>query len=272
MKKLTVATCQFPIDPDIKKNLKYIRQQIKYAHSKNSDIVHFSECCLSGYAGYEFQSFDKVQAEELNSSLTKIRKMASEMKIWVIIGSHHHESGGIKPFNSLYVINSNGEIIVRYDKRFLTGKQDELDHKYYTPGVKPVTFNINGIRCGLLICHEWRYPELYREYKALGTKIIFQSWYDAYLTKIKYLFEGKELGELIVGTVKGNAANNYFWISASNTSKKESNFSSFLVQPDGHIVNSLRRNRARVLINIIDFDEPFIDPSAYGRAKIMNES
>ncbi len=83
-----------------------------------------------------------------------------------------------------------------------------------------------------------------------------------------YTFSGWDLGNknksLILGTVKGNAANNHLWISGSNTSKKESSFGSFVVQPDGRILHSLRRNYAGILISKIDPNQKFADPSYFG--------
>jgi len=79
---------------------------------------------------------------------------AGSLGIWVILGSHHFEQDQTKPFNSLYIISDKGVIHDRYDKRLLTGTQGDMEHRHYTPGKKPVVFHINGIACGLLICHE----------------------------------------------------------------------------------------------------------------------
>lgn len=55
-RELIVATCQHPVCADIKKNLSYVKRFIKKASKKGADIVHFSECNLSGYAGEDFIS------------------------------------------------------------------------------------------------------------------------------------------------------------------------------------------------------------------------
>ncbi len=52
--KLTVATCQFPIGSDVRKNLKYVACQIRTAKERGADVAHFPEACLSGYAGVDF--------------------------------------------------------------------------------------------------------------------------------------------------------------------------------------------------------------------------
>ena len=267
---ITIATCQHAVDADINTNLSAILKQIKFARRKGAEIAHFPECSLSGYAGEEFQEIDREKYPILRNALDRICKQAGSLGIWVILGSHTFEMGQDKPFNSLYVINDKGKIHDRYDKRLLTGIHGDMEQMHYQQGIKPVVFHIHGIACGLLICHEWRYPELYREYYRMKVRLLFQSWYDGNLSQEMYLREGKELGELITCTVRGNAASNYLWISASNTCKKESSFPSFVVRPDGRILQKLARNRAGVLLSRIDTNEVFTDPSAYNRERLMN--
>jgi deaminated glutathione amidase len=267
---LTIATCQHAIDADTNTNLSSILKQMNVARGSGAEIAHFPECNLSGYAGEEFPKIDPKKDAILQKALDKICEQAGSLGIWVILGSHHFEKDKSKPFNSLYIISDTGMIHDRYDKRLLTGIQGDMEHRHYTPGKQPVVFSINGVVCGLLICHEWRYPELYREYYRMKVKLLFQSWYDGNLSPDRYRREGKELGELITGTVRGNAASNYLWISASNNSSKESSFPSFVAQPDGRIMHKLSRNRAGVLISRIDTEEVFTDPSSHNRKRLLN--
>ena len=265
MRPLTIATCQHDVGGDVKKNLSSILKQISIAKSKHADIVHFPECNLVGYGGFDIPRITKEDFGEVQEALDMVKELAERMEIKVILGSHHFTVNAIKPKNCLYLINEEGEIETRYDKRILTGTEGSMDHVHYSHGDNPVVFTMKGVKCGMLICHEWRYPELYRAYKKMGVEVIFQSWYDGSLDEATYQSEGVNTGELIVGSVRGNAANNYLWISGSNTSKRESCFPSFMVQPDGNILDKLSRNKPGVLISQIDLDKKYEDPSFYGR-------
>jgi predicted amidohydrolase len=260
-RELIVASCQFPVSADIERNRSYILKQLAEAKAKGAEIAHFPESSLSGYAGTDFESYESQDEALLQSSLEQIIGLAAELAIWVIVGSHHFEEENSRPYNCLWLINDRGDIVDRYDKRFLTGKPGELEHYYYKPGHRALQFKIRNIACGTLICHEWRYPELYREQKELGTEIVFQSWYERHLSAAEYEKEGKDQGSLVVGTARGNAANNYLWLSGSNTSARESCFASFVVQPDGKVLHQLRRNVTGVLISKINLDTAFADPS-----------
>jgi len=268
-RKLTIATCQFDVCGDVHRNLSVILHQILKAKSKKADIVHFPECSLTGYGGIELPEIHAEDYPHLLPALNKVQLAARQYGIYVILGAHHFDKHLDKPRNSLYVINVQGQIVARYDKRILTGTDGTMDHLYYSPGKDPVIFQLNGINCGLLICHEWRYPELYREYKKSGVELVFHSWYDGGLDINTFKSEGKYEGELILGSIKGYAANNYLWVSGSNTSKKESCFPGFIVQPNGMILNKGHRNRQEVRITEIDFDQQFDDPSFYGRKRFL---
>jgi predicted amidohydrolase len=266
---LTIATCQFDVCGDVSENLAQILSQIKSAKSRHADVAHFPECSLTGYGGIHLQSIRKENYDHLLPAIEEVKQLAGKLGIYVILGAHHFKEGLSKPRNSLYVINSGGRIETRYDKRILAGTDGTSDHLYYSAGEKPVIFQLNGIRCGLVICHEWRYAEFYREYKGLGAEVIFHSWFDGEFDEAAYEAEGKAEGELIVGAVKGYAANNYLWVSGSNVSTKQSCFSSFVVQPDGQIFNRAPRNKPHVLISEIDLSQKYIDPSFYGRQRFL---
>ena len=55
---LNIATCQFAVSGDVDANAEKIRELMRQAAAQNADIVHFSECALSGYAGVDVVDFE----------------------------------------------------------------------------------------------------------------------------------------------------------------------------------------------------------------------
>ena len=165
--KIQVATSQFPVSSDIKQNCEYIIAQTRMAKENDCNLIHFPEGSLSGYAGVDFESFEDYNWELLKESTKKIIEVAGNLGIWILLGSSHKLSEQNKPHNSLYIINDKGELVDRYDKLFCAGDDtnETGDLKHYSSGNHFTTFNINGVKCGVLICHDYRYPELYRELK-----------------------------------------------------------------------------------------------------------
>ena len=169
---LRLAASQFPVSADIDSNAGWIRKHMEQAKREGADIIHFPECALSGYAGVDHKSLDSLDWVLLHSQTESILSLARDLDLWVVLGSTHQLSKGNNPHNSLYVINPEGEIIDRYDKRFCTSG----DLKHYSSGDHFVSFVVNGITCGLLICYDIRFPELYRAYKKEGVQLIFHSF------------------------------------------------------------------------------------------------
>lgn len=257
--KIRIASCQFPVSSDIKVNYKWIEEQMIEAKLKKANIVHFPECALSGYPGVDMKSLDNFDWNELHRATDSVLVLAKHLKIWVILGSIHRLSGNNKPHNSLYLINSEGEITDRYDKRFCTGG----DLNFFSPGDHFVTFKLNGLNCGLLICYDVRFPELYREYRKLGTDVIFQSFHNARQAK------GAIHPIIMHITAQANAATNYFYMSLTNSSAPES-WPCYFITPDGLIQNKLTENVPGILISDIDATEKYYDASKDHRSDAIN--
>jgi len=271
--KLTVATCQFSISGNIEENCSAVMRQMRLAQSNGADVAHFSETCLGGYAGVDFDSFDDYDWELLRRCTGEIMKLAGELNLWVILGSNHQLTGNHKPHNSLYVIDNNGTIIDRYDKMFCTGNREETsgDLKHYSPGSQFTIVTIMGITCGLQICHDMRYPELYREHQKRCVRLMFHSYYNGRRT-----FNNPDdpfeniWGVITEPTMQTYAAENNMWISANNTTTRESCWPSFCVRPDGVITGRLKRNKESILITDIDTKYSFYDASKVWRLRAMS--
>jgi deaminated glutathione amidase len=256
--RIRIASCQFPVSADIKLNYAFIESQIIEAKLKKADVVHFPECSLSGYPGSDMPTIDNFNWDLLHQMTDSVMSTAKKLKIWVILGSLHKLSGNNKPHNCLYVISPEGKIIDRYDKRFCTTS----DLKYSTPGDHFVIFSINGVNCGLLICYDIRFPELYREYRKLGCDVIFQSFYNARAEK------GSIHPLIMPVTAQSHAATNYFYMSLTNSSAPES-WPCHFITPDGLIQNKLPYNIQGMLISDVDTAMKYYDASGEYRQDAM---
>ncbi|MHC4713172.1 MAG: carbon-nitrogen hydrolase family protein [Planctomycetota bacterium] len=256
---MKVALCQFAVSADIAHNGAMVCRQIDRAKRLGANVVHFPECALSGYAGTDHQTWDEYDWEELKAQTVSVIRTAVKRKIWVVVGSAHPLSGKRLPHNSLYVIDPQGRIVDRYDKRFCT----EGDLKFYTSGDHFAVFEINGVKCGLLICYDVRFPELYRQYKRRDVQVIFHSFYQARAKKRGLL------SKIIPPTIMASAASNYLWISAANASGRAQEWPGVLVRPDGTVAGTLKRDNAGVLVSEVDTAAKFYDAAGPFRRRAM---
>ena len=269
--KLEIATCQFPVGVDIERNRDYMLGQMTESKKRGAAVVHFSEAALSGYAGVEFVSFRGYDWDLLDACTQQIMDHARKLRVWVILGSSHRLTGRHKPHNSVYIISDRGSIIDRYDKMFCTGDRRELsdDLKNYNPGNHFCVFAIRGVRCGVLICHDFRYNELVRQYKRRGVQLLFFSYHNGHKTRASLRKSGNIHAIAVPATMRAYAANNFMWISANNTSARESRWPSFFVRPDGDITGRLRGNVAGILCTTVDSRTKLYDASATWRDRAL---
>jgi len=264
--RLTVATCQFAVGPDVRRNGATIRRQMRAAARRGAEIVHFSEAALSGYAGSQFTGFEGYPWNVLADETRRIRDLAAELGVWTILGSAH--VGGVsprrvsrdgdvpptvaKPYNSLYLIAPTGRIVKRYDKCFLMPR----DRLHYAPGRRLVTHTINGIRLGLLICFDFRFPEIWREHLKRGCRLMFLSSYLATPQRNRAM-EG--VAPAILAT---RASESFLWVVANNTAGERPWCGSRVLRPDGTIARRAPAGRAAVLVHTIDLadDAPLYNP------------
>jgi predicted amidohydrolase len=277
--KMSVATCHFPVDADISRNEKYVVSQVRSARELGADVAHFPEACLSGYAGTDFKSYRGFDWPRLETATRHVLDVAKQCGVWVILGSTHRLTGRHKPHDSVYIINNRGLIVDRYDKMFCA----DADLVHYSPGTHFATFTVRGIRCGVLICYEYAFPELYRELKRRGVQVVFQSFHAGHASRKTVKSMAREVGvrfhrlnggssypEIrMPASVQAAATANHLWVSCSNTSARHSCFPSFFVRADGIITGRLRRNVSSVLVSTVNTQERLYDGTRGWRDRAM---
>jgi deaminated glutathione amidase len=269
--KLKIATCQFPIDGDPGSNLRFVRRQMIVAARRGAHVAHFAETALCGYAGVDLPSLQDYPWSALEAATREVMALARELRLWVVLGSMHRLTGTRKPHNCAYVINDRGRIVDRYDKLFCTGNRagTKSDLKYYSPGDHFVSFTLRGVRCGVMICHDFRYPELYREYRRQNVDLVFHSYHQGRLAPEKARTKGRVHAVVVPATMQAYASVNHQWISATNTSRRLSSWPAFTVRPDGMIVGRLRLHQPGILLTEVDDVSGYEDASHSWRDRAL---
>ncbi len=237
--KLRVATCQFPVSGNPAENKKFISDFMQQASRVGAHLLHTSEACLSGYAGVDVPSFEKYDWDALRKETAKLRQVARELKMWLVLGSAHFLDQNTKPTNCLYLIDPEGRIADRYDKCFCTAG----DQKFYSAGNRLVTHDIRGVRIGLAICYDICWPQLYIGYREKGATVMIHSFHNA-------RSKGKNcLDTLNIYQVPTRCADNRMWAVCNNSSQPYSHWGSFIARPDATIPKHLEINQPGMLIH-----------------------
>lgn len=183
--KLKVAMVQYDAnEPDIDFNTKVAMKYIKEAKESGADIVLFPECFLTAYCCLDIVE-ELLPLEELendsefidwcNSAVTEeeehvlqIRKLAKELQIGVVITAF--TKGEKYPQNTAFIIDRNGDIILKYSKVHTC---DFYWERYLESGQEFKVCKFDGVNIGVMICYDREYPESARELMLQGAEIIF---------------------------------------------------------------------------------------------------
>lgn len=160
---MRVAAVQMRFAPTIPGNLAKIAAALVRARRRKADAVLFPECAITGYS-YDFR---KLRPDEVRDALRVVGALARQARTNVLVGSPVFS--GKKLFNGLAVFDRAGTPVHCYAKCQLT----DFDRKVFAPGNAVSLFQLDGVTCTSIICHERRYPELVRLAAMAGARVLF---------------------------------------------------------------------------------------------------
>lgn len=166
MSTLQVSCAQMHWARPIEENLAKTLARIAEAKAAGSRVVLFPETTLTSYY---FPYAITLTAAQIEGALNEVRAAAAAHGIWVICGTLRHTSD--RYLNVMHVIAPSGEITHEYAKVQMAGRDEK---KYCRGGDKLSLFEIDGVKCTMVICRDGRHPELYRIPAMAGAQILFQ--------------------------------------------------------------------------------------------------
>lgn len=133
-----------------------------------TDVIILPEVWTCGWSPRVFQD----SAEDLNDSDTIkfLSRIAKEHNCWIIGGSFITKRDN-HFYNTCPVINRDGKVVTTYSKNHLFSYYGCEEGKFVDTGKSPVMVNIDGIKVGLTICYDIRFPEIYRAYRKAGADL-----------------------------------------------------------------------------------------------------
>lgn len=247
---MKIAAAQSIVTPDIAENGRTIRGLIEQAAAQGARLVNFCEGALSGYAKAQITSPDSwrnVDWATHEAELAAIARTCREHHIFAVVGSAFALSSGLPPHNSQYIFADTGELIARYDKRFLSNTELQ---GWYTPGTDPVTFEVDGYRFGCLTCIEVQFPELFMEYERLDVEAILFSSYG-----IRSFFQI---------ALRAHAGFNCLWISGATPAQTAHEGPAGIIGPDSKIIAHCSTETSNQLaFATLDLNDPIFDEALH---------
>ena len=149
-------------------NFAHAEELIHAAMVAKPDVLVLPETWNTGF----FPKEELLQLSDRDGEMVKARigALAEQHHVNIVAGSVSNVRNG-KVFNTAMVFDRSGACVASYDKTHLFSPMGEND--YYTPGDHLCSFSLDGIRCGLVICYDIRFPELVRSLALQGIDVLF---------------------------------------------------------------------------------------------------
>jgi nitrilase len=163
---ITAAALQMVSTPDVARNLESAARLVGEAARAGARLLALPEYfCLMGQ-----RDDDKLAIAEADGSgpiQDRLSALAREFGVWLVGGTlpiRAETAGRVR--NACCVYGPDGERVARYDKihlfAFDNGREHYDESRVLEAGSEPVAFEADGLRVGLSICYDLRFPEIFR--------------------------------------------------------------------------------------------------------------
>lgn len=149
-------------------NFDHAEELVRKAAEEKPDVILLPETWNTGFFPKEnLASYCDHDGAEIKR---RIGALAKEYGINIVAGSVANQKyDGI--YNTAFVFDRQGNCIAQYDKTHLFTPSGE--HEYFKLGDHLCTFELDGRKCGLIICYDVRFLELIRTLSLSGIEVLF---------------------------------------------------------------------------------------------------
>ena len=131
--------------------------------SPGYDLYVLPELACSGYGPDAFKQIHSLAEDPDGPSFQAFSALAGKQGCTICYSFPRRTQNG-KPTICAAVVDPNGHMVALYDKWHVCATGDPCEMTYFSPGNAPLaTFAVNGIRVGICICYDIRFPEIVRK-------------------------------------------------------------------------------------------------------------
>jgi nitrilase len=167
---MKIAAVQMVSTPDVARNLEAAARGVAQAAAAGATLVSLPEYfCLMGHSDRDKLAQAEPGAAQGGGPIQRfLAETARAHKIWLLGGTLPVQVPGNadRVLNRHPVYAPDGSEVAHYDKIHLfaydNGRENYDEGRTLMAGSQPVAVQAGGLRVGLSICYDLRFPELYR--------------------------------------------------------------------------------------------------------------
>lgn len=152
---------------DVDHNFNLMAAEISKAALAKPDVIVLPEMWNTSFFPRNIMDIADDNAQRSKALMSSLAKA---YQINLVGGSVARKENG-KVYNTAYIFNRSGENIASYNKVHLFSPAGE--DEFFEAGNQITTFELDGIRCGIIICYDLRFVEWVRKTALAGIDILF---------------------------------------------------------------------------------------------------
>ena len=167
-----VAVAQFAPAADAAANRAHLGELVATASARGARVVVFPE-----YSSYFIDPFDETlreNAEALDGPFVQeLRRLSAAYGVVVVAGLLERAGDDRRVRNTVVAVGREG-LLATYRKLHLYDAFGQRESDWVEPGAldEPQTFEVDGMRFGLMTCYDLRFPEVARTVADAGADAI----------------------------------------------------------------------------------------------------
>lgn len=176
---MRVAVVQLNSQDDVGQNLGKVRHLVGQAASAGAKLVALPEnFAFMGEEARKRELAERVDGVPQGVIVHTLADLAVKHGIWVLGGGMPEASDDpARPFNTSVLVDPRGAAVAAYRKVHLFDVSLPDGSSYResaatTSGAEALTAEVLGVRVGLSVCYDVRFPELYRRLVDQGARVI----------------------------------------------------------------------------------------------------
>jgi predicted amidohydrolase len=178
---VTVALAQVEGRPDPAANLEMAGRLGKEAVRRGATLVVFPEMFMA-LPGKDRPP--SLLARESATFLDGMARLARRLGAAVVFGLWEPSPDPERAYNTAAAVGPDGSLLSRYRKVHLFDALNVRESDTMAPGAAPPeVFSFRGVRMGVAICYDLRFPEIFRRLSNEGADLVIvpSAWYQGIL-------------------------------------------------------------------------------------------
>jgi predicted amidohydrolase len=177
MASFRLACVQITATDDVQANIDATSAFIRAAHAAGAELIATPENTGLMAAKSDI-TLAKAQPEAEHAALAAYRRLAAELKTWLLIGSIGVKLPGEERIaNRSYLIQPAGQVAASYDKIHmfdveLAGGERYRESRTFRPGDSARLTPLPWGLLGMTVCYDLRFPHLYRSLAQAGASFL----------------------------------------------------------------------------------------------------